>query len=243
MGTRTLLAALAAGLVVPLGGLAASPADAGTCATPTPTSTPTTPVLESLPLVGEPTSIHWTQVSKRLRFGDHGELTGQVVTAEGAVPGATVHLYERVAGAWEQLDTTTSDQEKGVFSFCVTPERSARYLVVHEGSPFYAPSQSQRTIGVARRMPDAIRQTGARTFVLSGTVSPRYAGRVTLERQLCETCAWQAVRAVTTGAGSAWSFDIDVTGLRGTTAWRATIPADAAYLRSTSDRTWRITLD
>ena len=237
-----MLSGLLVALLAPLVALLPSaPAQADMGCGPTSPTTPASAPL--LPVVGEATSIHWTKATRRLRYGNHGELTGQVVTSEGAVTGATVHLYRRVGDTWEHLDTQTSDQDRGVFSFCVEPGRSTRYLVVHEGSPLYAASESERVVGVARRMPDGIRQTGPRTFVLSGTVSPRYAGRVTLERQLCETCAWRAVRTVATGSGSAWSFDLDVTGLRGTTAWRAAIPADASFLRSTSDRTWRITLD
>lgn len=241
MGIRLALAALAATTgIMPVG---APHAAAQTCA-PVPPSGAGVPIATSTPLLSDQTRIHWTRATRRLTYGETGSLEGQVVTDDGAVGGAAVDLYERAGdGSWQPLASTTSDEETGVFGFgCLAPRHTTTYRVVHEGTVLHGPSADNRQMAVARQMPDHMEQLDATRFTFTGAVSPRYAGPVTLERQDCSSCDWRPTDRVRTDRRSRWRFEIDVAGLRGRIAYRATIPADERFARSTSRRTWRITV-
>ena len=158
---RTTALALATALLglVPVG--IGSPTGASTCVPQNPSDFGATPVATTLPLVTTQTRIHWTRVTRRLTLGDQGTLQGQVVTADGAVGGAGVHLYVRRQAGWEHVASTTSDSETGVFAFsCLSPHRTTDYRVVHRGDPLHGPSMAERSIGVARRVPSDVRRSG-----------------------------------------------------------------------------------
>jgi len=234
---------VAASVLVPL----STPAMAQTCAPqPPPTATsPVRPVVGGTPLATTETSIHWTRVSTRLTYGDAGLLEGQVVTEQGAVTDADVDLFERRSGAreWTLVASATSDPDTGVFSFgCLQPERTTTYRAAYAGTLTYSASEGTRQVEVARRMPDSMRQVRPSRFAYSGSVAPRYDGRVTLQRRACPSCDWKDVATDATDDRSRWRFTIDVSRLGGKLAYRATIPADARFGRSLSEHVWRITV-
>lgn len=221
------------------------PAEGMSCAPGPPrTMAGAVPVVAHASPVAQETSIRWTRLSRRIVFGDVAALEGQVVTEDGAVGGAEVDLYSRTSAArdWMHVASTTSDDDTGVFAFgCLYPRRTTEFRVVHEGSLLLGRSSGDRTVGVARLMPDDMEQVGGSRFVFRGSVAPRYDGFVTLERRTCAECAWRDVE-VTRTRESRWRFAIDVSGLDGVVAYRAAIAADHRFARSLSDRTWRITV-
>lgn len=228
--------------LVPVG--VGSPTSATTCVPQNPSDVGATPVATTLPVVTAETRIHWTRVTRRVTIGDQGTLQGQVVTADGAVGGAGVHLYVRRSGGWAHVASTTSDNETGVFAFsCLSPNRTTDYRVVHRGDPLYGPSAAERAIGVARRVPSDLRRSGPHSFVVFGSVYPAYDGRVTLERRDCEDCPWEPVRSSSTGARSTWQFRVDLTGLEHPATFRVTVPADRRFVLSVSDHTFSYSPD
>lgn len=234
--------AATASVLVPL----STPATARTCAPgPPPATSPIRPPGVDAPLTTTRTSIHWTRVSERVTSGEAAALEGQVVTEDGAVTSADVDLLERRRGdsGWSLVASTTSDPDSGVFAFgCLVPEWTTSYRVAYAGTLTYAASQSTREVAVARRMPDSMRQVSPSRFVYSGSVAPRYAGRVTLQRRSCPACAWKSVATDPTDDRSRWRFVVDVSRLRGKPAYRATIPAHDRFARSFSDHVWRVTV-
>lgn len=168
-----------------------------------------------------------------------------MVTDSGAVPGAAVDLFARESGSreWMLVKSAMSDTETGVFSFtCLEPTRSTDYRVVYDGTIYYAGSQGDRRVLVARRVPDALTQTAPDLFRFEGSVRPSYKGRaVLLQRRACTTCRWATVERTLTTSRSGWKFTIDATTFAGQRWFRAVVPGGEDYVRSHSRHTWRIT--
>lgn len=237
--TRRALASLVLAVAAVTPALPASPAAARSCPPPPPPAA----APPSAPVLAAPTQIHWTRVSRLLVHGSDAVLEGQVVTEEGALGGVRVDLYARPAGAtdWTRVSGTTSDDDTGVFSFgCVMPGRTTTYRVEYAGDALHAPSRDDRTVQVARSLDEDIRRTGPATFVLDGTVSPRYRGPVLL-RHRPEGGGWTVVARRTADPRSQYAFTVDVSRLRGLHEYQVVVPADGAYARSTGTR-WRISV-
>lgn len=237
------LLAVGASVVVPT----STPAVAQTCAPQSPPSaiSPVRPVAGANPLATTETSIHWTRASAWLTYGDSALLEGQVVTEEGAVTDADVDLYERRSGTrvWTRVASATSDPDTGIFAFgCLLPEWTTTYRVTYAGTLTHSASSGNRQVEVARNVPDSMHRVSSSRFAYSGSVDPRYVGRVTLQRRACTSCDWQGVASDATDDRSRWRFTIDVSRLRGKPAYRATIPADGRFRRSFSQHVWRITV-
>lgn len=241
-GRRTLtLTLLAAALIVgPLRGESA----AATCGAG-PSSTQRIAALAPIPTGIEATRIRWTRWHSRIVFGDAATLEGQVVTDEGALPGAAVDLLARPAGSneWKPVRSTETDHDTGVFSFpCLRPDLSTDYRVVYDGTLYYAGSTGERSTAVARRMADSMHQPDANRFRFSGRVAPDYADQpVLLQSKRCPTCRWSTVARKDTSARSTWRFTIRASSFQGRRWFRAVIAADDQYARSHSDRVWRLT--
>lgn len=197
-----------------------------------------------VPALTTATRIHWTRATRWLAYGEGGVLEGQVVTEDGAVRGAAVDLYERPAGApdWTLSASTRSDEESGVFVFeCLRPERTTGYRVVHESSGLYGRSADQRRMAVRRLVPAEMRRVGDSSFLMHGRVSPRYDGRVELQRRSCRRCSWSTVDSAATRRGTRWRLAVDAPARRGRTWFRAMVPAGDGYARSHSP-VWRISV-
>lgn len=195
-----------------------------------------------VPAVTTSTTIHWTRATRSLAYGEDGLLEGQVVTEDGAVPGAAVDLYERPDGSeeWTLTASTRSDEESGVFVFeCLRPERTTAYRVVHESTGLYGRSAEQRRMAVRRLLPAELRQVDDTSFVMHGRVSPRYAGAVHLQRRSCGSCDWTTVRRTDTRRGTTWKVAFDAYPRRGDVWFRPMVPARGGYARSTGP-VWRI---
>lgn len=225
------LAAAVTALLVPVG----PAAHAVTCP---PQAAPSS---SALPVGLVATEVRFTRVTRSTTYGGDAVVEGQVVTSDGALPDAEVHLWQRPhGGRWSYHGSSTTDPETGVFSFCgVLPERTTDYRVEYHGDVVHAASRTDHTVKVARRLDDTMRRTGATTFAHEGEVAPAYAGVVLLQHRAGRG-PW-----TTTGRqraeGSRWSFRVDVAGLRGRHAWRAVVPAGDGFVRS-SGGAWRITL-
>jgi hypothetical protein len=203
------------------------------------------PAVSDLPPRMEETRIRWTLWHIRVVFGGVAVLEGQVVTDDGAVSEATVDLLAREAGSqkWAPVGSATTDPETGVFSFgCLRPVATTDYRAVYDGTLYYAGSQGDRTVGVARRVPDAMEQVAPDRFRFTGSVQPRYEDRpVLLQRKSCSDCRWRTVARRDTSTLSEWRFTIDVSQIAGQQWFRVVVPPDERYVRSLSDRVWRFT--
>lgn len=190
------------------------------------------------------TRIHWVRWHKRVVYGDQATLEGQVVTDGGAIPNATVDLFARDAGAeeWSLVQSAMSDPETAVFSFaCLEPTVTTEYRAVYDGTLYYAGSKGERKVGVARRIPDAMKQVADQRFRFSGAVRPAYKNRpVLLQRKDCATCRWSTVARKNSNARSRWRFTIDTSTYTGRRWFRATVRGEASYVRSRSQRVWRL---
>lgn len=238
LGLATVVAVLTA---VP----GSSPATAQTCAPPGPgdAGAPVGVATPPVAAIAQDTDVRWTRVTTRVPYGETALLQGQVVAEDGAVPDASVRLEARTADSgWTSVRSTTSDPETGVFSFgCLQLAENTAYRALYDGTPFYGSSSARHDVGVARRVPDAMRQVGPSRFTYRGAVDPRYAGPVVLQRRDCPSCAWRDRATTSADADSAWRFRIDVAALRGEFTYRAVVPGDRRFVRSLSDRTWTIT--
>jgi hypothetical protein len=197
----------------------------------------------SVPVLAAPTEIHWTRATRTVTYGADAVLEGQVVTEDGALGDARVDLYARPHGAasWSRVGSATSHAETGVFSFgCVTPERTTAYRVEYAGDGLHAASRATRTVRVARAFVEDMTQTAPTAFRLDGAVSPQYAGPVLLEHRAGDG-RWTVVDRSRADRRSHFGFAIDVSRLRGAHEYRAVVPADDAFTRSTGGR-WRITI-
>ena len=247
-GHRALALVVLAGLL--LVGPMQSRSSAGLCSSPGGRSS-TQSLVElvsettGVPLGLEDTEVRWVRWHTRVVYGDTATLEGQVVTQDGAVPDARVDLLAKEAGAqdWVTVDSTTSDSDTGVFSFtCLRPTRTTAYRAVFHGTLLYRGSEGDRTVEVARRVPDAMTQVAPDRFRFEGSVEPRYAERpMLLQQKSCSSCGWGTVSRTTTTARSGWRFTIDVSGFTGSRWYRAVVPADDLYVRSYSLRSWRLT--
>lgn len=225
--------ALTVALLLPVGAPSAS---ARTCVPPEPE--PLLPVAATSP-VGQETWVRWTRASREVRYGSTAVLQGQVVTDDGALGGVDVRLLAQPAGesGWTRVATAKSDPETGVFGFgCLEPRRTTTYRAVFDGDLLYAASESSHRVGVARLVPDAMRRKGESRFVYTGSVSPRYRGRVLLQR-LTADGSWRRIAVDRAGSRSRWRFVLD--GRPG--RYRALVPADDRFIASPSDHVWRIT--
>lgn len=233
MGLRLLLATVT---VVASVALPAPPAVATTCV-PQSSTPPVGP--EALP-TQESTQVRWTRISRTVRYGDLVSLQGQVVTGDGALGDAEVHLFQRpVGGSWSQVASTTSDHETGVFFFgCLTPAHTTSYRVVYAGELLYAGSEATHQVGVARQVPDRMRESTPTRLVYAGAVSPDYRGPVVLQRRSGRH--WNRVDVDRTDDRSTWRF---VLRTPRSGSYRAVVPADRRFVLSTSDHVWRITED
>lgn len=189
--------------------------------------------------------IRWTRWNSLVTYGDAAGVAGQVVAEAGAVPAASVDLYEREVGTsgWELVASTTSDPDTGVFEFgCLHPNPSTDYRAVYDGTLYYRESSAQRRIRVARAVPDQMQQVTRHILQYTGVVRPRYRReRVHLQARKCRRCSWRNVDRDMTNHGSGWSFRIDAEGFSGRRWFRATVPASDGYVRSVSERVWIIT--
>jgi hypothetical protein len=221
-------------------------ATAGTCMAPPATQRPAAGLASTVPGTNgiESTSIRWVRWHKRVVYGDMATLDGQVVTEDGAIANATVDLFVREAGseAWRHTQSATTDPETGVFSFdCLEPTVTTEYRAVYGGNLYFGGSQGSRKVGVARRVPDAMKQVAAHRFRLSGSVEPSYRQRpVLLQRKDCPTCRWRTVTRKDSTNRSRWSFTISSSTFSGKRWFRAVVPADDQYVRSFGDRVWRL---
>lgn len=241
---------LLAGLV--LGLLPAGPlqpeASAAACASPGGSASSRSPLAlvgGSIPALGlADTEVRWVRWHTRVLYGEPAMLEGQVVTSDGAVPDARVDLLAKEAGSaeWTRVGSATSDPDTGVFAFdCLRPVASTDYRAVFHGTLWYGPSQGDRRIAVARRVPDTMRLVAPARFRFHGAVEPRYAGRpVLLQRQSCPRCRWDTVGRTLSSDRSGWRFGIDVSSFTGDRWFRAVVPADGSYARSFSAHTWRL---
>lgn len=228
--------------------VAAPPVSASTAACtpdpPTSTTDPMAPVTD-LPLGQQETRIHWTRFHRQIVVGTASTLEGQVVTEGGAVGGAEVDLYSRTAAsqAWTKVATSISDSDTGVFSFdCLEPRRTTVYRVVHQATALYGRSSGDRSVEVARRLPDSLEQVRANRFVLGGTVLPRDADlTVVLEGRACRACGWRTLSRTTTDQRASWRFLIDTSRLDGRRWYRAVAPENERNSRGYGDHVWQIT--
>ena len=187
------------------------------------------------------TELHWTRVTQRTTYGNDAVIQGQVVTSDGALGDADVHLWSRPGGGdWTYQGTTTSNADSGVFAFgCVLPTVTTDYRVEYHGDVLHAATEATRTVRLARFVDDAMRRRGGTRFAHTGTVSPDYTGPVLLQHRRGEA-AWVTVARRTT-RDSAWRFTVDVAGLRGRHSWRALVPPGDGFTRSLGT-TWKIRL-
>lgn len=198
-----------------------------------------------VPVGVQATEIRWVRWHNQVVYGDSTQLQGQVVTEDGAIPDANVDLLARQAGStsWTPIGSATTDHDTGVFTFgCLRPELTTEYQAVYGGTLYYGGSEGTRTVAVARRVPDSMRQVAADRFRFLGSVEPTYAGRpVLLQRKSCLSCRWTTVLRKNTSARSGWAFTIDVSTYSGGRWFRAAVPADASFATGYSDRVWRLT--
>lgn len=250
-GIRTALAvSLAALALTPTAAVGVDPdpaagGAASACTVPHPPRVLAQPdgVAAEIPVVTQETSIRWTRATRSVTYGQGGLLEGQVVTGDGAVPNADVDLYARPHGArkWTFVSSTRSDEGSGVFTFdCLQPATSTRYRVVHEANGLHGRSAAERRIAVRRHLLDELRQVGPTAFVLRGRVSPRYDGRVHLQRRDCAGCSWTTVQRTRSASGTAWRFSLDASGRRDEVWFRAMVPPGDGFARSYGDHVWSI---
>jgi hypothetical protein len=244
-GVATAAVMVAALLVgpVPMGSAAGS-----LCGGPgAPSGNPAEAVTRALPsasLEAQDTHIHWTRWPTSVTYGESATLQGQVVTDNGALADAQVDLLARPTGSqrWQHIDTTTTDQDTGVFTFgCLQPIRTTDYRAVYRGTVYYAASKANRHVPVARHVPDRMAQVAPTLFRYTGFVQPRYTGRtVALQLRRCPDCRWRTSDRTTSSSRSAWRFVIDASTFTGRCWFRAVVPADAGFIASPSEHVWRL---
>lgn len=190
------------------------------------------------------TQIHWTRWNRYVVYGGRTVLEGQVVTDDGALPGAAVDLYARRAGSgrWHPVGTTTSSSDTAVFRFDEhEPSRTTDYRVVFEGDVMYARTEDTKGVPVRRRVPDRMRRVDATHYTFRGSVEPRYRERrVRLQRKTCRRCAWDTLATRRTTRRSRWRFRVSAPDKRGTWYYRAVVPRDRHFARSYSEHVWAV---
>ena len=220
---------------LPAGLLAVVMAGAALLATPPAAARATTPTRVAITASPPRTVTYRTSVS----------IQGQVLFREGnhehAVEG-TVVLSRRY------LDTSTwrtlgSDEMSGffpAFDFTVLAMRGAQYRVSFAGDATYGPSAGSVFVRVARRVTATVNEPRENVFVMTGRVSPAYAGRtVELTRKFCASCVWRVYARKAASKASTYRFRLPLP-LRGTHFFRVRIPASNGFVTSFSS-TWRIT--
>lgn len=188
------------------------------------------------------TDVRWTRWTVRLPYGERTLLEGQVVSdEEGALAEVEVGLYARRADltGWTRVGVAVTSSDNAVFRFDQhLPDGSTEYRAVYEGDLLHAGAEGRRTVGVSRRVDDALRsrREGA---VFSGRVSPRYAGRpVVVQRKTCGGCGWQRLTVLRTSDRSRWRTTVGAPPAGSAWRFRVVVPADARFLRSRGSGVW-----
>lgn len=198
----------------------------------------------ALPGAGLLTSqINWTGTTASLTYGAAAILRGQVVIADGALPGAAVALYARPAGSssWTYLGTRTSSTSTGIFRFEThRPARNTDYRAVYRGEFLFAASSASTRVNVRRVLTSTMSDNSDDTFTMSGSVAPKYAGKlIRLQRKTCASCSWSTITSSVTSSTSGWRFRVSGPSSVGTWSYRTYVPGDSTFLTSYSD-TWLI---
>jgi hypothetical protein len=232
LGSTVLAAGLSASLLVPLatGALAD--------ATPSPVAGPTAPPSPStspVPTAPAATTLTLTRSAGAVGYGGVLTLTGRLARADGtAVAGAPVELWSRTQGQAGRLRVarvTTGRDGRAVAR--ITPRTSAEYQLRYAGNTLSAAASSPRVAANVRpRLTGGFSPAGLRlgeTSVLSGAVSPAYAGaRVTVRRKLDNGSYQDVAVLATNGAGAyRWAVTPD---LAGSYVYRVVLPAKPAWL-------------
>lgn len=160
----------------------------------------------------------------------------------------TVVLNRRLLGSstWTRLGSRDMNQFWPRFDFYkVVATANAEYRLVFTGGPndagdaTYSPSSTSLVIRVSRKITATGSEPRENVFYLSGTVTPRYAGKpIALMRKKCATCAWYVIATKRTTAYSRYSFRLPTPG-SGTHYFRARVWRNTSYVTSFSP-TWYV---
>lgn len=199
---------------------------------------------DAIPAVGVMgTEVYWTRRSTALTYGTAATLEGQIVTVDGALPGAEVALYARPAGYtnWTRLTTARTRSDNGVFRYTShKPSRNTDYRAVYGGDTIYAGTESKVRVNVRRNITSSLKQVSGSSFTMSGVVSPKTVGKtIRLQRKTCPSCSWSTIKSSTTSSTSTYRFGVTGPSRPGTWYFRAYTPSDSYFLTSYTD-TWLI---
>ena len=177
-----------------------------------------------------PTSFVTTASVKSLYVGSSVTYVGALRNRDSGAPltGARVYEFSRPLGsrAWGLLGSATTDAT-GHVQIVRSPTRSTQLRLYYPGGPAVQSAVTVTTTlvrtHIVARLSHPIAAAGV-PIILSGTISPRFAG-VVVVRQVWSNGVWRTVARTVTRAGGAYAFRI-VIGRRSTTHMRTVVAAN-----------------
>jgi len=171
-----------------------------------------------------------------LAFGDYAQVSGTC----SPVPGPIMLQYARAGGHWTDLDSVTCSAD-GRYECAWLPPHAGHYefRALWVGDERFQESASEPVPVVVSPRPSLISVAlnvtwavyGDRVTV-SGEISPRYAGQVTLER--LNGGGWDQVAVVPSTADGRYAYTLSVDFV-GRTTMRSTWPGNGDCLGASSD--------
>ncbi|MCW2725956.1 MAG: hypothetical protein JWN35_2877 [Frankiales bacterium] len=229
LGSTALAAGLSVALVLPLApGALADP-------TPSPDPSATAEPSPSASPVPAATTLTLSRSNGTVVYGGVLTLTGRLTYTDGSpVAGALVDVWSRTQGQAARLRVTRVRTGADGRAYArITPRTSAEYQLRYAGDAASAGALSPLlAANVQPRLTGAFSPAGlqlGQTSVLSGTLSPAYAGaRVTVRRKL-DDGTYQDVAVLATNGAGAYRWAV-TPGLARGYVFRAVLPAKPAWL-------------
>jgi len=171
-----------------------------------------------------------------VRYPGSARLTGALTSTGAPIPGASLTLLERPAGAADFTATgpTAVSGADGAYHFDVAPSVSTDYRVAFAGDAVYAAAQADVHVGVRPKVtfPDPPDPWQGHTVALKGLVAPARPGApVVIEQRVGR--AWQPLLSGTLDARSRYAIDWKPSEF-GYYRLRAFVDADAGYEAASS---------
>lgn len=140
-------------------------------------------------------------------------LDGQVAGEWVGIDGVDVVVERRAGGAWEKVETVTTDESGEADVTGLVADRVADYRASYDGthagkeSSFAAASPSVK-LEVVRTVGGESSKAGGGKLRLSGAVAPAYAGGTVLLQKKVGKGGWKTVKKTKADAKSRWSFKV-----------------------------------
>ncbi|WP_395659382.1 hypothetical protein [Nocardioides sp.] len=159
-------------------------------------------------------------------YGETLSLSIEVSAGGSQVYDGTLTVQRRLPGRhWKTVKTSSS----AYLYDSVRAVGNATYRVLYSGTSEYEPSSAGAISHVQRKL--AIKNVGTRRVVLSGTVSPKYHGKVTIFRKHGKK--WSRYKTLRTNAQSHFSTPLPAPR-RGRYYWKIELPGTKSFATTQS---------